>query len=406
MRTNPTKTINELITALSYIIDTEGNKHIYHSWSVSILSVHIAKNLVGPKKLKNIFYAALLHDVGGVEFSHHIIHYLQRKDKASRNLLLSHPIIGAQLISNIPQMNSVAKLILDHHEWINGRGYPRAKTQKYIPFGSQVIRISDSIDILLQTAQLSKLKELEDKMSLNINKEYSPDLFKRAFEILKKYRFFYAIKRHSSIPLIFNEIKDQIGPMRIPSRIDAIGKTLEIFAQIIDMKHPYTSGHSLRVARYAMACALAMHLEHDDVTRIRWAGLIHDIGKINVPRSILDKPTRLTPKEFQEVKKHASISRNIMEMVPTLKELTPIVASHHEYFDGSGYPLGLKGDQIPLSARILVICDAFDAMISNRPYRNPLSPEDACREIENFAGKQFDPEIAKEVLPLFRNLGL
>jgi putative nucleotidyltransferase with HDIG domain len=406
MRINPTKTINELITALSYIIDTEGNKHIYHSWRVSILSARIAKGLVGPQKLRNIFYASLLHDVGGVEFSHHIIHYLKRNDRASRNLLLPHPIIGAQLISNIPQMNSVAKLILDHHEWMNGMGYPRARTEKYIPFGSQVIRISDSIDILLQTEHFSKLKRLKDRMSSNINREYSQGLFKRAIDKLKKDKFFYTIREQNNIPIIFKETKDQIGSIPIPSRIDAIGKTLEIFAQIIDMKHPYTSGHSLRVARYAMACALTMHLAHDDVTRIRWAGLIHDIGKINVARRILDKPTSLTPKEFREVKKHAIMSRDIMNMIPTLKELTPIVAGHHEYFDGSGYPLGLKGYQIPLEARILVICDAFDAMISNRPYRNPLSPEDACHEIEKFSGQQFDPDVVKEVLPLFRNLGL
>jgi len=172
------------------------------------------------------------------------------------------------------------------------------------------------------------------------------------------------------------------------------------------MKHPYASGHSLRVSRYAMAIALAMRLSHDETTRIRWAGLIHDIGKVSVPRNILDKPGSLTPEEFQEVKKHVVYTKDIMQMMPSLKEIIPVAACHHEYFDGSGYPQGLKGQEIPLGARILTICDAFDAMISNRPYRNPLTPEQACQEIEKLAGKQFDPGLTAKAVQLFRSFGL
>jgi putative nucleotidyltransferase with HDIG domain len=243
-------------------------------------------------------------------------------------------------------------------------------------------------------------------MSVNINKEFSGYLFERAFGALKENRFFSQMCQRRNIPSLFKEIKEKVGAINMPSKIDAIGTTLEVFAQIIDMKHPYASGHSLRVSRYAMACALAMNLEHDEITRIKWAGLIHDIGKLSVTRRILDKPTELTRKEFNEVKKHAQTTHKMMEMISTLKEITPIASAHHEYFDGSGYPLGLKGSEIPLGARILTICDAFDAMTSNRPYRNPLTPEVACWEIEKRSATQFDPEIVKYAIPLFRNLCL
>lgn len=406
MKVNSTKIVNELITVIAYVTDFEKNRNIYHAWRVSILSAQLAKNSVNSKKLKDIFYASLLHDVGGVGFSYHIIHYLKRTDETTQRILFSHPIIGAQLVSNIPEMDPAAKLVLDHHEWINGTGYPRAKIEENIPWGSRVIRISDALDIALQTNRFRRLKELKDKISLNIHKEYSKKLFDQAFDMLKQDKFFYSIHQRRNIPIIFKEIKDKVGLIHIPSMIDSVGKTLEVIAQIIDMKHPYTLGHSLRVSRYALACALAMRLPHDEVTLTKWTGLIHDIGKISVPRRILDKSTMLTRKEFLEIKKHAALTKKIIDMMTTLKEISPIASGHHEHFDGSGYPLGLKGKEIPLGASILAICDAFDAMTSNRPYRLPLTFDAACQELKKGAGTQFEPEIVKITLPIFRNLGL
>ncbi len=403
---DPTKTVNELINIITYITDIEEDKKIYHSWRVAILSAKIADDESTPKKLKDIFYAGMLHDIGGVGFPYHIIHYLQRNDKTSRNILLSHPIIGAQLVSGMPQMADAAKLILDHHEWINGQGYPRAKSGNSIAVGAQLIRIADTIDILLQSGTRYTLKGLRDRMSANVGKEYAKPLFDSSFDILKQNRFFSKICRRSNVPEIFKDMQNKIGPIHIPQKIDAIGTTLEVVSQIIDMKHPYSSGHSLRVSRYAIAIALALNLSHDEITCIKWAGLIHDIGKLRVSRRILSKRSSLTSGEYKKVKEHAHFTGEITSMIPSLKVIVPIASGHHEYFDGSGYPVGLKNGQIPLGARILCICDAFDAMTSNRPYRNPLTPEAACREITRFSGKQFDPDIAKLALPLFKNLGL
>ncbi|MDD5154902.1 MAG: HD domain-containing protein, partial [Candidatus Omnitrophica bacterium] len=164
---DPTKTINELINIITYITDIEEDKKIYHSWRVAVLAAKISDHKENPKKLKDIFYAGMLHDIGGVGFPYHIIHYLQRNDKTSRSILLSHPIVGAQLVSGIPQMAESAKLILDHHEWINGQGYPRAKSGNSIAQGSQMIRIADSIDILLQSGRRYTLKELRSRMAEN-----------------------------------------------------------------------------------------------------------------------------------------------------------------------------------------------------------------------------------------------
>lgn len=406
MKINPTKTIDELITALSFIIDVEKNRKIFHAWRVAILAAKFAKNKVNAKKRKEIFYASLLHDVGAVGLTRHIIYFLKQERKPSQETLLSHPIIGAQLVSIIPKMNAVAKLILDHHEWFNGLGYPRGKSARYIPFGSQLIRISDSLDIIFQFYPHDRLKTVIKKISHSSDKEFSKTVSNLAINNFKKGDFFKHIINRNRIPEILYQIKSEIGQIHVEKGIDAIGTALEVVAQIIDMRHPFTAGHSLRVSRYAMAIALSMKLEHDDITRIRWAGLIHDIGKLTTPRNIINKPSTLTNREYLEVKKHPEVTHKIMEMIPSLKEIIPIAVGHHEYYNGTGYPLGLKAKASPLGARILTVCDTFDAMTSNRPYRKPLTPETACLEINKLAGKQFDPEIVRYALPIFRNLRL
>jgi len=406
MKVNPTKTVNELVSVLPYVIDTDQSRKIYHAWRVAIIAARCAQKAARrPIDCQYIFYAALLHDIGGVGFPIHIIHYLSRNDKTSRSILLSHPIIGAQIVSSIPKMNPAGKLILDHHEWINGQGFPRAKTGAQIPWGAQAIRIADSIDIYLQSGRIKTLKELKKKMTPYIQKEYYREFFSLAMDILSRKGFFAKILSRKSVPEIFKQVQQEIGLIQVPPKIDAVGKTLEAMAEIIDMKHPFTSGHSMRVSRYAMAIAMAMGLGHDEVTQIRWAGLLHDIGKLVILRRLLDKPTALTDEEYHEIQKHAQYTHDIMNMMPSLADLLPIASAHHEQFDGSGYPRGLKGEQIPLGARILGVCDAFDAMTSNRPYRQPLTFEQACEEVKKFSGRQFDPEIVKHALPLLLTLG-
>lgn len=178
-------------------------------------------------------------------------------------------------------------------------------------------------------------------------------------------------------------------------------ETFLAFVRAIDAKDPYTAGHSLRVAEYAGAIATALNLPPERVDRVRWAALLHDVGKIAVPGSVLRKAGRLTPQEWEQIRAHPIRSVEIVSGISSCKELLPGIRQHHERIDGQGYPDGLKGDAISLEARIIAVADAFEAMTSRRPYRDAIEPAAAVRRIQEAAGTQFDPHVVQAFVKAF-----
>ncbi len=166
-------------------------------------------------------------------------------------------------------------------------------------------------------------------------------------------------------------------------------------AATVDTKDSYTYGHSRKVSEYAVAVAEAYKLPQDRISTMRAASLLHDIGKVGVPDSILNKKTPLTEDEWRPIRAHPELGVEILRHVIDLVNCLPAILHHHEHHDGSGYPAGLSGNSIPLEARILSVADAYDAMTSPRPYREQLSPEEAVKELRRCAGKQFDPDVVE-----------
>jgi len=165
-------------------------------------------------------------------------------------------------------------------------------------------------------------------------------------------------------------------------------------AYALEAKDAYTSGHSQRVSNLSVAIARELNLPQSQINELRLAGLLHDIGKIGVRESVLNKPGRLTRKEFAMVKRHPEIGEHILRPIVDSTEILEAVRNHHEHYNGSGYPDGLKNNEIPLAARILAVSDAYAAMTSERPYRKSMSADAALDEIARHKGTQFDPEIA------------
>ncbi len=193
------------------------------------------------------------------------------------------------------------------------------------------------------------------------------------------------------------------GSSLIGIELEAKPRALSIIyalAATVDAKDSYTYGHSRKVSEYAVALAEALHLPPEKVNTIRAASLLHDIGKVGVPDSILNKKSPLTEDEWKPIKAHPELGVEILRHVIDLVNCLPAILHHHEHYDGSGYPAGLAGEAIPIEAKILSVADAYDAMTSPRPYREQLSLEEALQELRRCSGTQFAPEIVE----LFCNL--
>ena len=183
---------------------------------------------------------------------------------------------------------------------------------------------------------------------------------------------------------------------------EMIEEAIETFIRFIDAKDPYTKGHSNRVARFTRLIADELGYEGEELNRIYYVALLHDCGKIGIPDNILRKPGKLTSEEFETIKSHTIRGSEILSRFKSLKNVEEGARFHHERYDGKGYPEGKKGEEIPLIARMICVADAFDAMSSNRVYRDKLSREKIIEEIETNKGTQFDPRIADILLDLIR----
>jgi len=171
--------------------------------------------------------------------------------------------------------------------------------------------------------------------------------------------------------------------------------TVEMLAGAIEAKDRELSGHSTDVSTYVLGVAKRLGLEPGRRERLHFAALLHDVGKIGISERILQKPGPLTPEERAIVEQHSRIGFRLVEQVPELRELAPAILHHHERWDGDGYPDKLRGEDIPLEARLIGVADAFSAMLAERPYRAGMSVEEACGELKRCAGSQFDPEVVR-----------
>jgi putative nucleotidyltransferase with HDIG domain len=176
--------------------------------------------------------------------------------------------------------------------------------------------------------------------------------------------------------------------------------TVETLIRAIQAKDKYTSGHSTRVSRYGLMIAERLGLTIKEKHHLYLASMLHDIGKIGVPDDLLNRPGKLTSEEIARVREHVSLGASMLKSLGEMHPIVPLILHHHEAFDGSGYPDGLKGEQIPLISRIIAVADTFDAMTSDRSYRKARSHEEAIEELKRFSGKSFDPKVVEVFLEL------
>ncbi|CAM3951825.1 HD domain-containing phosphohydrolase [Alicyclobacillus pomorum] len=247
------------------------------------------------------------------------------------------------------------------------------------------------------------------KLTVSIGIAHYPDQAESKSELLMKVDdalYNGKFTGRNKVSVYTSVLDDMQRELRMDEVDQEIVKTIKVFLAILNSKDRYTYAHTERDVVYAVALAKRIGLQEESIRYLRFGAFLHDIGKVEVPIEVLTKRRPLTREEWKIMKSHVELGENMAKSIPSLAPCLPIIRHHHERFDGTGYPDGLKGEEIPLEARILTIADSFDAMTTSRPYQRKRTMEEAFEELRACAGRQFDPDLVEPFIEVVRETGL
>ncbi len=262
--------------------------------------------------------------------------------------------------------------------------------------------INPDMPVVLMTAyaELDMAIDAAKKGAVDfITKPFKPEHLIRSVEKAAKHAGLLRLEKHYK-EMLEEDVRQRTAELSeaYTALKDLNDNLILAFANAIDAKSPWTKGHSERVCIHAVSIATEMGFDEKEIEDLRIAALLHDTGKLGTYDVILDKPDKLTAEEFALVKLHPANGEKILRPIRQLRHILPVIRAHHEKMDGTGYPDGLKGDEIPLPARVLCVADTFDAMMADRPYRAAPGKEYAMAELRRCSGTQFDPKVAEAFL--------
>lgn len=313
-----------------------------------------------------------------------IINILRNGGEISRELIEARCHRGAEIAEMMRFSPTVSNTILNLDEHWDGSGKPEGLDRRGIPQSSQIALLAQVADVFfMSNGRAAAIKEIEARaMSW-----FDPSLVE-VFSALAEDEFFWTGLAAPDLPQRVLALEP--SDIRRNADDDYLDDVALGFAKVIDAKSPFTSGHSERVAVFADLVAEGLGQSKTQRRSLRRAALLHDVGKLGISNSILDKPGKLTDEEFAAVKKHPIYSGEILSGIGALKDLADVGIGHHEKLDGTGYPHGLKGSQITLATRIVTVADVFDALTAERPYRPALPASVALSIMGKDVGTAFD----------------
>jgi putative nucleotidyltransferase with HDIG domain len=427
--------LSELISALSYSLDLTEGRPMGHSVRSCILGMRLAKHIGLPTSEQgDLFYALLLKDAGCSSNSSKLFHILAadeirakcdvkltdwtRVGWESLQYALTHVATGAPFLERMRTLcrvaanqqqescalvkircergASVARRIgfsepvaqaihsLDEH-W-GGGGYPEGLYGEQIPLFSRIMNLSQTLEVFLVNHGPEVAIDVVQQRS---RRWFDPNLVKGVDSLAKSGTLWTDLEHLDAIE---HALALEPEKRRMAASDETIENICQAFAEIVDAKSPFTYRHSNGVADAAVAIAHQLSLSEEDTTFLRRAALLHDVGKLSVPNSILEKPAALDDEEWKVVKKHPYYSYEILHRIPGFEELSEVAAAHHEKLDGSGYFRGWGADQLSLPARILVVSDIYDALAAERPYRSAMPLDKVFGIMQKDAPRALDPE--------------
>ena len=384
---------HSLIFGLSYALDILGKNNLSHSKSTAYLSVQIAQE-IGFKEdaILNIYYAALLHDIGiSDEYTY--------KHSAVKNMK-QHSVAGSHMLNKLPLPVEISKYIYYHHEYYNGSGAIGLSGED-IPKGAQIICLASHFD-----DNFGKAKEFDKALITEINCWLDNNKMLFSKEIFDAFNSL--INREYYLLDYFNLETKYVLSNKIVIHDDVnyscedVIKFALCFADIIDNRSPFTFRHSTGIAELARKAA--KHLGCDDNTQQKMyiAGLLHDIGKLYVSTDILHKDGKLTPEERFEINKHTYYTRKVLEQIQGFEEIIDYAANHHEKLDGTGYPYHIAGDNLSELEKVMAVCDVYQALTEERPYRKSLPSEKVWQIIDGMVdSKHLDKPVVEKLKQVF-----
>ena len=389
--------VSEFVKACE--LDNTG-REIYHSWKVCIMACMIGRKLNFDKNsMKELFFASLLHDIGGVMVGGHVIDLLTQipdvYGQKSNFRIFVHPHRGETILGTFPTFRNISEIVGTHHEFYDGNGFPKGLKGEKIPLCSRIIRVVDAAEIASRVHSADDPDELISLLGIFSGEEFDPKIYEIFIDLVKNGALFDAVKTDDAIEMNMAGLKKEMSDRYFFSSTDTLNRFFKMVASIADNLTSSEYNHSLRVAELSVQIAYLMKLNESEILTIRWASFLHDIGKLAGNRSVYRKREKLTDDEWLNVKAHPQRSYDILNKVAGMDKIAYYVLYHHENHDGSGYPEGLKGDKIPLASRIMHVADAYDAITSNRPYHRKKQQEEALGELKKNIGKQFDPNVVE-----------
>lgn len=358
----------EIITSFAKALDLSSNGIAYHHQTVALIALAIAEQLEIPGHDRDtIFLSALVHDAG-IRTQGEVGGLLVFEDKNPFN----HCKQGYEIFSPSTLLHSLAHIILHHHDRWKGPN-PSGLTGNEIPIASNIIYLADRVSALMHREEfvLNRSHEIVKTIVQSVGTMFNPLAVDAFVEVAKKDSFWLDVQTEFIVESITRKKPRQM----VTLSVQELTELVSCFSRVIDSKSPYTHMHSVTVASVAGFLARKLGFSEYEQAMIKVAGYLHDVGKIAIPDSILNKPDKLTDQEYSIMKKHAYYSYALLQNIPGLELVLAWGPTHHEKLDGSGYPRRLKGGEISLGARIMAVSDIFTALIEDRPYRAGLNKE-------------------------------
>lgn len=390
-----------VVSAISSTVDLVNDNVTKHHLRVAYIASEIGRVMnLDKQKFRDLVTAAAMHDIGALshEGEASLLHH-----KIDENVA-EHADVGFMLLKDFPPMSRIAEIIrFHHHQWSDGKGH--MDNNVIVPFEGHIIHLADCIEMLVNPGLhvLSQKENIINTIKSQSGDMFAPDAVDAWLKIASNDYFWLELDHADLSKIIDSSYPEEVKELTFSELV----QFSKIISYIIDFRSPYTAAHSSGVAEVAYNIGRVMGMPDCNCRMLRIAGYLHDLGKISIPSSVLDKNGRLDDEEFAVMRSHSYHTYRILNNISGFDKLAKCAGHHHERLDGSGYPFGLKGDEISRGARIVAVADVFTAVTEDRPYRCGM-PLSKARDIlvDMAEGGKLDREVvdslAKNLLPIYR----